>query len=46
VLESLGRLAEAVRAYEEGMARAGATGDQHARGELQQALDVLRSLGT
>jgi predicted Zn-dependent protease len=45
VLESLGRLAEAVRAYEEGMARAGAAGDHHARNELQQALDVLRAQG-
>lgn len=45
VLEALGRLAEAVRSYEEGIARAGAAGDDHARSELQQALDVLRSQG-
>lgn len=40
-LEKLGRLDEARRAYEQGIEVTGRLGDQHARSELQAALDLL-----
>src|SRR5512143_2584512 len=46
VLESLGRAADAAQAYEEGMAHASRAHNDHARGELEQALDTLRAQGT
>jgi predicted Zn-dependent protease len=46
VLEGLGRGAEAARAYEEGIAAAARAGNDHARSELTQALEVLRAQGT
>lgn len=46
VLEALGRVPDAARAYQEGVARAARAGDDHARRELDQALDTLRARGT
>ena len=40
-LEKLGRLDEARQAYQEGIAVTGRLGDDHARSELQAALDLL-----
>jgi tetratricopeptide (TPR) repeat protein len=40
-LERLGRLEEAAEMYRAGLDSAGRTGDAHARGELQGALDLL-----
>ncbi|HYG68470.1 MAG TPA: tetratricopeptide repeat protein [Anaeromyxobacteraceae bacterium] len=42
-LESLGRAGEAARTYEDGIAAAIRMNDQHARSELQAALDTLRA---
>ncbi len=44
-LEALGRDAEAVRAYEDGIAAAIRTNDMHARSELGQALEAVRARG-
>jgi predicted Zn-dependent protease len=44
-LEGLGRDAEAVRAYEDGIAAATRANDNHARDELGQALAALRARG-
>jgi predicted Zn-dependent protease len=44
-LESLGRDAEAARAYEDGMAAAARANDNHARDELGQALAAVRARG-
>jgi predicted Zn-dependent protease len=46
VLQALGQGAEAAQAYQEGMAAATRAGDEHARGELAQALEALRAQGT
>ncbi|HEY7724344.1 MAG TPA: hypothetical protein VH880_03365 [Anaeromyxobacteraceae bacterium] len=46
VLEGLGRTAEAARAYEDGAAAASRAGNEHARSELAQALEVLRTRGS
>lgn len=46
LLEALGRPREAGAAYEEGVARAAAAGNDHARSELQQALELLRAQTT
>jgi predicted Zn-dependent protease len=43
VLEGLGRTAEAARAYQDGAEIAARAGDEHARNELTQALEVLRT---
>ncbi len=40
-LEKLGRLEEARATYEHGIEVTARTGDQHTRGELQAALDLL-----
>ena len=40
-LEKLGRLEEARAIYEHGIEVTARTGDQHTRGELQAALDLL-----
>ena len=45
VLEGLGRAAEAVRAYQDGIAAATRMNDEHARSELGQALEVLQAQG-
>ncbi len=45
VLESLGRRADAARAYEDGIAAAARAGDDHARSELAQAREGLRAQG-
>jgi predicted Zn-dependent protease len=45
VLEALGRAADAQRAYRDGIAAAQAAGNDHARSELMQALEVLRAQG-
>lgn len=45
-LETLGRDAEAARAYEDGMAAAARVNDMHARNELGQALEAVRARGT
>jgi len=45
VLEGLDRTADAARAYEGGIAAATRHGDDHARSELGQALEVLRAQG-
>lgn len=45
VLEGLGRGADAARAYQDGIARAASAGNEHARSELAQALEVLRAQG-
>jgi len=45
VLETLGKGAEAARAYQDGMAAAAKAGQEHARSELAQALEVLRAQG-
>ncbi len=45
VLESLGRDADAARTYERGVAVAAGANQSHARSELQQALEVLRTRG-
>jgi predicted Zn-dependent protease len=42
-LEAAGRLDEAAQAYQDGMAAATRMQDQHARGELEAALEALRS---
>jgi predicted Zn-dependent protease len=44
-LETLGREADAARAYEDGIAAATRANDQHARDELSQALAALRARG-
>jgi hypothetical protein len=46
VLQALGQGAEAAQAYQEGMVAATRAGDEHARGELAQALEALRAQGT
>jgi predicted Zn-dependent protease len=43
VLEASGRDGEAARVYEDGMAAAARKPDLHARGELESALEALRS---
>jgi len=45
VLESLGRPGDAAAAYEDGIAAATRARDDHARGELGQALEALKSQG-
>jgi len=40
-LEKLGRLEEARTVYRNGLDAAARTGDQHARGEIQAALDLI-----
>ena len=40
-LERLGKLEEAAEMYRAGIESASRTGDQHAKGELQGALDLL-----
>jgi len=40
-LEKLGRLDDARQSYEKGIEVTSRTGDQHTRGELQAALDLL-----
>lgn len=45
VLEALGRPAEAARAYGQGIEAAARAGNDHARSELGQALEVLRAQG-
>jgi tetratricopeptide (TPR) repeat protein len=40
-LERLGRTDDAREMYAQGVAAAGRIGDQHARGELEAALDLL-----
>jgi predicted Zn-dependent protease len=45
VLESIGRSDEASDAYERGIAAATRKGEAHARNELAQSLEVLRSQG-
>ncbi len=45
VLEKLGRRAEAVRVYEDGMGAAGRAGEEHARSELGVALENLKAQG-
>jgi predicted Zn-dependent protease len=45
VLEALDRREEAARAYGQGIEAAGRAGNDHARSELAQALEVLRSQG-
>ncbi len=45
VLESLGRTADAAAAYQGGIAAATRAGDEHARGELGQALEALKVQG-
>jgi len=42
-LEAAGRDGEAARAYQDGVAAAARRNDQHARGELEAALEALRS---
>jgi predicted Zn-dependent protease len=42
-LEAAGRDGEAARAYQDGMAAAARRQDPHARGELEAALEALRS---
>jgi predicted Zn-dependent protease len=42
-LDAAGRVDEAARAYQDGMAAATRMQDQHARGELESALVALRS---
>ena len=42
-LEAVGKGAEAARAYQDGMAAAARCKDLHARGELEAALEALRS---
>jgi len=44
-LETLGRDAEAAGAYQDGIAVATRQADQHARGELEEALERLRARG-
>jgi Flp pilus assembly protein TadD len=44
-LESLGRDAEAVKVYEDGIAAAARKNDMHARNELGLALDAVRARG-
>ena len=44
-LETLGRDADAARAYEDGIAAATRGNDMHARSELGQALDAVRARG-
>ncbi len=44
-LESLGRDADAARAYEDGIAAATRANDMHARSELGQALEAVRARG-
>jgi len=45
-LQGLGRDAEAAEAYELGIAAATRSNDNHARGELEQALAALAARGT
>jgi predicted Zn-dependent protease len=45
VLEAIGRGEDAARAYEGGIAAAARQGNDHARSELEQALEVLRAQG-
>jgi predicted Zn-dependent protease len=45
VLEGLGRDGEAAAAYASGVDAAARANDQHARGELEQALDAVRARG-
>ncbi len=45
VLEGLGRASEAAAVYAEGIAAAVKKGDQHARDELGQALELVKSQG-
>ncbi len=45
VLEALSRREEAARAYQAGVTAAVRAHDEHARGELSQALDALRTEG-
>jgi len=44
--EALGRSAEAARAYQDGIAAAAQAGNDHAKKELEQSLDLLRAQGT
>ncbi len=44
-LETLGRDAEALRAYEDGIAAATGAKNTHARDQLEQALEALRARG-
>lgn len=44
-LEALGRPADAARIYAQGAGAAARKGDQHARSELEQALEVLEARG-
>jgi len=44
-LETLGRDAQAARAYEDGIAQATRLNDMHARSELEQALEAVRARG-
>jgi predicted Zn-dependent protease len=44
-LEAQGRVADAAQAYRDGMAAAARQGNQHARGELEDALGQLTSKG-
>jgi len=46
LLETLGRGEEAGRAYQDGIAAARQSGNDHARGELEQALGLLRAQGS
>jgi len=46
LLETLGRGEEGARAYQDGIAAARQAGNDHARGELEQALDLLRAQGS
>lgn len=45
VLEALGRRADAATAYQRGIDAATRGGNEHARNELAQALEVLRARG-
>jgi predicted Zn-dependent protease len=46
VLEELGRREEAAGAYQNGIEVATRAGNEHAKGELGQALEALRAQGT
>jgi predicted Zn-dependent protease len=45
VLEAMGKDGDAARAYQEGVAAAGRARDDHARGELAAALELVRARG-
>jgi predicted Zn-dependent protease len=45
-LETLGRDAEAVQAYQDGVAAASRTANHHARGELEEALERVTRKGS